>query len=128
MFKKIGMIGAAFATVAGATVAAVPAQAQYYGRGAYDRGYDGDRYGRRYDYNRSYDRGYSNGRRYYDNRRYAYRCRSNGATGTILGAIVGGLLGDAAVGRRGDGTAGAIAGAGVGALAGRAIERSGNRC
>lgn len=147
MIKKIGMVGAALATMAGATVAATPAQAQYYGRGydrsysdrgyygrAYDRSYsDRGSYGdRSYDQRRTYDgyygRGYQDGRRYYDGRRYSYRCRSNGTTGTVLGAIVGGLLGDAAVGRRGDGTAGAIVGAGVGALAGRAVERSGNRC
>ena len=59
MIKKIGMIGAALATVAGATVAAVPAQAQYYGR-SYDRGYS--------------DRGYYNNGRYNDryNGRYGY--------------------------------------------------------
>jgi len=147
MIKKIGMIGAALATVAGATIAAVPAQAQYYGRsydrGYSDRGYYGDRgyYSDRGYYNdrayrgRAYDRYYGNryanrgyGGNYYGQNSYAYRCRSNGTAGTVLGAIVGGLLGDAAVGRRGDGTAGAIAGAGVGALAGRAIERSNNRC
>ena len=125
MLKTIGIIGAALATAA----AAVPAQAQYYGD-RYDRGYAsersyGDRYDRR-DYRRAERRAYRDSRAYYG--RNDYRCRSNGTAGTILGAIVGGLLGDAAVGRRGDETAGAIVGAGAGALAGRAIERSGNRC
>ncbi|HYZ48806.1 MAG TPA: glycine zipper domain-containing protein [Sphingomonas sp.] len=159
MMKKLGLIGAALATAAGGTLAAAPAQAQYYGdygyqggRGYYGDRYSGSRYAERYYGNRGYDSGYDGyygnrgygsrydgyyGRGSYSNRSYygrnsysyGYRCRSSGTTGTVLGAIVGGLLGDAAVGRRGDGTAGAIVGAGVGALAGRAIERSNNnRC
>ncbi len=142
MMKKIGLIGAALATVAGGTLAAAPANAQYYGgyssRGYYGNGYYGNRgyygngynngyYGNRY-YGNRYGTGYYNNRSYYGRHSYTYRCRGNGTTGTILGAIVGGLLGDAAVGRHGDGTAGAIVGAGVGALAGRAIDRSDNRC
>lgn len=130
MLKSIAIIGAALATAA----TAVPAQAQYYGGGDRYAGqrYYGDRYdryqdGRYRDYYRD-GRGYRTSRAYYGRDGYAYRCRSNGTTGTILGAIVGGLLGDAAVGRRGDGTAGAIVGGGVGALAGRAIERNGSRC
>jgi hypothetical protein len=135
MLKTLGIIGAALAT---ATVA-MPAQAQYYGGGYYGRGYDSgrdyygdryynDRYANRYYRDRAYADRYYRGNRAYYGRDGIYRCRSNGTAGTVLGAIVGGLLGDAAVGRRGDGTAGAIAGAGVGALAGRAIERSNNRC
>lgn len=141
MMKKIGLIGVALATAAGTTVAAAPAQAQYYNgyqtsRGYYGNGYYngryahrdyGQRYGNRYVDTR-YNNGYYGNRSYYGRNSYSYRCRSNGTTGTVLGAIVGGLLGDAAVGRHGDGTAGAIVGAGVGALAGRAIERSGDRC
>ena len=50
------------------------------------------------------------------------RCRDNGTGGTIIGAIAGGLLGNAAAGR-GDRGTGTIVGAGVGALAGRAIDR-----
>jgi hypothetical protein len=137
MMKKIGLIGAALATVAGGTLAAAPANAQYYGgyssRGHYGNGYNRGYYGNRNYYgNRHYaDRygtGYYGNRSYYGRHSYTYRCRGNGTTGTVLGAIVGGLLGDAAVGRHGDGTAGAIVGAGVGALAGRAIDRSGDRC
>jgi hypothetical protein len=141
MMKKIGLIGAALATVAGGALAAAPANAQYYGgynggyssRGhygnGYNRGYYGNRdyYGNRYSANR-YGTGYYGNRSYYGRNSYSYRCRGNGTTGTVLGAIVGGLLGDAAVGRHGDGTAGAIVGAGVGALAGRAIDRSDDRC
>lgn len=148
MMKKLGLIGVALATAAGTTIAAAPAQAQYYNgyqtsRGYYGNGYNngryaqrdyrnyGNHYGSRYvdtRYNNGYGNGYYGNRSYYGRNSYSYRCRSNGTTGTVLGAIVGGLLGDAAVGRHGDGTAGAIVGAGVGALAGRAIERSGDRC
>lgn len=141
MIKKIGLIGAALATVAGGTLAAAPANAQYYGGGyssrgyygnGYNRGYYGSRYnngyyGNRY-YGNRYGTGYYGNRSYYGRNSYSYRCRGSGTTGTVLGAIVGGLLGDAAVGRHGDGTAGAIVGAGVGALAGRAIDRSDDRC
>jgi hypothetical protein len=136
MMKKIGLIGAALATVAGGTLAAAPANAQYYrgydSRGHYSNGYYGNRYdSRNYYGNRYYGARYApyyGNRSYYGRHNYTYRCRGNGTTGTILGAIVGGLLGDAAVGRHGDETAGAIVGAGVGALAGRAIDRSGDRC
>jgi len=51
----------------------------------------------------------------------AARC-DRGDGGTIIGAIAGGLLGNAAAGR-GDRGAGTIVGAGVGALAGRALDR-----
>ncbi len=57
------------------------------------------------------------------------RSCSKGTTGLVVGAVVGGLLGKAVVGRRGDRTSGMIVGAGAGALAGRAIEKSRrNRC
>jgi hypothetical protein len=49
------------------------------------------------------------------------RC-DRGTGGTILGAIAGGLIGNAAAGR-GDRGVGTVVGAGVGALAGRAIDR-----
>ncbi len=63
-------------------------------------------------------------------RGYAYSnqyChRRSGTTGTIVGAVGGGLLGHALVG----GTAGTLIGAGAGALGGRAIEKNnlGPRC
>ena len=59
-------------------------------------------------------------RRYYG-RRYYRRC-DRGTGGTIIGAIAGGLLGNAAAGR-GNRGAGTVIGAGAGALAGRAIDR-----
>ncbi|MEG3155419.1 glycine zipper 2TM domain-containing protein [Sphingomonas sp. RB1R13] len=48
-----------------------------------------------------------------------YCHRRSGTTGTIVGAVGGGLLGHAIVG----GTAGTLIGAGAGALGGRAIEK-----
>jgi hypothetical protein len=96
----------------------------------------GNGYYQSYDDGYYRDRGYRNDRRYqnYDNRDYnyrdnGYRCKRGGTTGLIIGAVAGGLLGKAVVGRRGDSTAGVIIGGGAGALAGRAIERNGNnRC
>ena len=99
----------------------------YYARGGYDGYYDRAGYGRP---DRAYgrpDRGYGppprgyrgRGPRYDDRPRY--RC-DRGTGGTIIGAIAGGLLGNAVVGR-GDRAIGTIAGAGAGALAGRAVDR-----
>lgn len=101
------------------------AQAQYFieaghhgghgWRGGYEappdryRGYDG-----RYEDRGLGDRGRRYGRR--------HRCRDRGDGGTIIGAIAGGLLGNAVAGR-GDRTMGTLLGAGGGALAGRAIDR-----
>ncbi|MFA5962751.1 MAG: glycine zipper 2TM domain-containing protein [Sphingomonas sp.] len=130
MFKKLSLTGAALAMGATALIPATPAAAQSYGR-HYERGDDG-RYGDPYQggYRGGYDqRGYDQ-RRYYDQRgyngynrnRYRDQCRK-GDTGTIIGAIAGGLLGNSIAGR-GDRTLGAVLGAGAGALAGRAIERS----
>jgi len=127
MIKKI-----AFSTAIAVTaLTAMPAAAEAQSRNGYSSRYDngtynqGQRYDRRYD-NRRYDRRYANQR--YQNQRYGnhygQRC-SNGSTGTILGAIAGGLLGREIAGR-GDRTVGAIIGAGAGALAGRAIDRDGN--
>lgn len=109
-------------SIGAAAVAPTAAEAQrYYGNGYnnggyYDRGY--------YDRGSNYDRGY-NARRY-DNR-YYYRDRrcSNGGTGTVIGAIAGGLLGRT-VDTRGDRLGGTLIGGVAGALAGRAIDKSGN--
>ena len=111
------------------------ASSQYYGgrdsyrgrndyrRGDYyaDNGYyarDGRHYARAMP---AYDGPPPGYRQTYRDDRVQRRCGS-GTGGTILGAIAGGLLGDAAAGR-GDRGAGAIVGAGVGALAGRAVAR-----
>ncbi|MDN3645815.1 glycine zipper 2TM domain-containing protein [Pontixanthobacter aestiaquae] len=57
-----------------------------------------------------------------------YYCRKeNGTTGLLIGAAVGGLIGNEVAGR-GDRTLGAILGAAGGAILGRAIDRSNSRC
>lgn len=123
-------IATAFVAASIAVVPVAPAMARHHGHDrSYDygtdgyyqnQGYDQPRYDDRYDGDRRYDRRY---RSYRDD-----RC-SKGTGGLIIGAVAGGLLGRAVVGRRGDKTAGAIIGAGAGALAGRAIDRSdGRRC
>jgi hypothetical protein len=124
MFKKIALAAVAATTA----MTAFPAAAEAQGRGYYD----GGRYERSYRdgyYNDRYQRGdryYRGGQRYRGNDRYyssRSRNRCSGTTGTIIGAIAGGLLGDAVVGRRGDETAGALIGGAAGALAGRAIDK-----
>ncbi|OWK29183.1 glycine zipper 2TM domain-containing protein [Sphingomonas mucosissima] len=113
MFKKLSLAGAALAM---STVAMIPAEASA-------QRYYGDRYERQY---RGYDnrdnyRGYrGNDRRYYRNQ----RC-NNGTTGTIVGAIAGGLLGRV-IDSRGDRALGTVLGGVGGAVAGNAIEKSNN--
>ncbi len=106
MIKQLGLFGAALAVSAGAILPASAADAQRYRHDGY--------YGRQY----RGDDGYA---RY----RPVKRC-SDGTTGTIVGAIAGGLLGRA-FDRHGDRSVGTLLGAGGGALAGRAIERDGSR-
>ena len=128
MFKKLSLIGAALAMTGTALIPAAPAAAQ--GRYEYrdDRGYYGDRDYRRDGRSYGRDRGYRDYRRYdRDDRRY-YRDRArskcnDGDGGTIVGAIAGGLAGNAIAGR-GDRTLGTILGGAVGAIAGREIDRS----
>ncbi len=105
---------------------------QGYDRQAYDR--SGDRYADRgyqadyrYDDNQiRYDQsGYD--RRNYGRPTYRYRCQGSGATGTIVGALAGGLIGHGLAGH-GDRTLGVLLGGGAGALAGRAIDKSNSRC
>ena len=119
---RIGMIGlTSVALLWGALLSPVAAQTRYYDAPPeYDRrddgrsGYYWDRRGRP-----PPPPGYYRERaRYRDRHR---RC-DRGTGGTILGAIAGGLLGNAAAGR-GDRGAGSVVGAGVGALAGHAIDR-----
>jgi hypothetical protein len=127
MFKKIAISTAVAASALVAMPAAAEAQSRYGYSSRYDNGYSQrGHYDQRYD--QRYDRRYANQR--YGNQRYGnhyvQRC-SNGSTGTIIGAIAGGLLGREVAGR-GDRTVGAILGGAAGALAGRAIDRSGNSC
>jgi len=130
MMKTLTLAATAIAMTASG-LAATPALAQRYDdqdyayAQAYRDGYNRDD---GYRDRRGYrdDRGYDDGRRYDDRRSYnRSRCRS-GDTGTILGAIAGGLLGNTIAGR-GDRTLGTVLGAGGGALAGRAIEKDGQR-
>ncbi len=102
MFRNFSLAAAALAMGASTLVPISTAEAQ--------RGYNrGDRY----------SQGYYRGR---DDYRARQRCK-DGGTGTIVGAIAGGLLGRT-VDTRGDRTMGTLLGAGAGALAGRAIDRS----
>ena len=122
MIKKLALSTAVAVSALAAVPAAADAQSRY---GYYDSRYNGyhNQY-RRYD--QRYDRRYAN-QRYYNPRYgnyYGNRCRrDDGSTGTILGAIAGGLLGREIAGR-GDRTIGTIIGGAAGALAGRAIDRS----
>ncbi|HLU92185.1 MAG TPA: glycine zipper 2TM domain-containing protein [Pedomonas sp.] len=99
-------------------------------------------YGKRYEDNRGrYERdrhkdrrGKAERRRMKDNdviyrdRNGRYYCkRDDGTTGTIVGAIGGGVLGNV-IAPGGSKTLGTILGAGAGALAGRAIDRGDIRC
>lgn len=94
-----------------------------------------DRYGDRYGYDRP---GTYSGTRYHrtlsendyiyrDNEGRYYCKRDDGTTGTIVGAIAGGVLGNI-IAPGGSKTLGTILGAGGGALAGRAIDRNDIRC
>ena len=117
MIKQFTLAAAALAMGATAIIPATPAAAQRYGDRYYGDRYDRG-YGNRYNDGRYYDRGYR------DN--YSYRARQkckDGDGGTIIGAIVGGLLGNSIAGR-GDKTLGTEIGGAGGAHAGRAIDRS----
>jgi hypothetical protein len=123
MIKKIALSTAVAVSALTALPAAAEAQSRYgyydnYGNGYYNQGYDG-RYDRRYAQRRYQDQRYQNQR--YGNY-YGRRC-SNGSTGTIIGAIAGGLLGREIAGR-GDRTVGTIVGGAAGALIGREVSRN----
>ena len=131
MLKRIIISTAVAASALTALPAAAEAQSRYGYSSRYDNGYYNQGYGYNQGYyaqGRNYNRAYAN-QRYYNQRTYNggyynhYRQRCSGSTGTIIGAIAGGLLGNQVAGR-GDRTLGAILGAGAGALAGRAIDRS----
>lgn len=104
------------------------AQQQYQRQQGYDdqrRQYDDRSY--RYDRHHS-RRGYGNRNYSYNNRYYrgqaygqTYCHQRSGTTGTIVGAVGGGLLGNVIA----RGTAGTLIGAGAGALLGRNVERHG---
>jgi uncharacterized protein YcfJ len=114
MFKKLTIAGAALAMGVTTLVPATPAMAQRY-RDGYSQV---DRYGNPYRQYRGRDYAYRGNRGY----RAAQRCR-DGDGGTIVGALAGGLAGNAIAGR-GDRTLGTILGGVVGAVAGRSIDRA----
>jgi len=116
MFKKLSLAGAAFAIASTALIPAAPAMAQ-----RYDRGYGYSRYDDGYRNDRGYRNYRGQDRRYYSSRR-SDPCK-DGDGGTVIGAIAGGLAGNAIAGR-GDRTLGAILGGAVGAVAGRAIDKA----
>lgn len=118
-------------------------------RPGYSKRVDDSRYGKGNTHNRGdrYDRdvrkggqagkgpGAKSGRRkmtdkdvIYRDRNGRYYCKKDdGTTGTIVGAIGGGVLGNV-IAPGGSKTLGTILGAGVGALAGRAIDRGDIHC
>lgn len=119
MFRK-AIAAAALASMAVVGVA-VPAQARHHdgwggGHGYHHGGYGHGGYGHH---------GYYGGRGGYY--RGGYRCHSGGGTGAIIGALGGGLAGNAIAGP-GDRTVGTLVGAGGGALLGNAIGRHRTRC
>ena len=122
VFGTLRLAGAAL--IAASLLAPTAASAQAYPIAYYDGGHDHDRPRDRDGYARQVED------RDRDDqpppRRGDYRQReqcNHGSAGTILGAIAGGLLGNAAVGRHGNRTAGTLAGAGAGALVGRSADR-----
>lgn len=105
------------AAVAAAAMPVAAAQAQ-------DYGWRGDSQG--WDPSHSYDRSYHEHRtmgpddRVYRGHDGRYYCkRSNGTTGLVLGAVGGGVVGNAL----GGGTLGTLLGAGGGALLGRHLDK-----
>ena len=154
--RKFIIAAALAATIAPtAAMADPPPWAPAHGRRDHDRGdyrRDRDRSDwssyRRYDYNRPdtrYGRYYDASRYYRDGRYYQerrltrgdriyrgndgrYYCRrSDGTTGLIIGAVAGGLLGNALDNGRSS-TLGTLIGAGGGALIGRSIDRGNVKC
>jgi hypothetical protein len=118
MIKKLALSTAVAVSALAAVPAAADAQSRY---GYYDTRHNG--YQNQY---RGYDRHYDGRYNQRYGNYYGNRCRrDDGSTGTILGAIAGGLLGREIAGR-GDRTVGTIIGGAAGALAGRAIDRDGN--
>lgn len=126
MFKKLVPIALALSTLS------APALARDHWGDGYDRGYGRGDYGyvhapRGGGY---YDRGYYDRGGYYGGGRggYGYRdsCRGSNADGTILGAIAGGVIGNAASPYdRGRGT---VLGAIAGGFVGNRIDAHSGRC
>jgi hypothetical protein len=131
---KKSMFGAlALSLLAAPMALPAPALAQWHGghgRGGPDRGWHGDRHDWNPQGSYHYDRRYQSRRLGRDDMVYRghdgrYYCRRNdGTTGLVIGAIGGGLLGNAVGGN----TLGTLLGAGGGALLGRSIDRGNVKC
>ena len=90
-------------------------------------GYEADRYYRE-DNNQSHDRQISRDERIYRGRDGRYYCRrSDGSTGLIVGAIAGGVLGNA-IAPGGSEFLGTVLGAVAGGAAGQAIDQNDVHC
>ena len=90
----------------------------------YGRGYGYDRPGNYNGGPRHHRRRLGNNDQIYRDRDGRYYCkRDDGTTGTIVGALAGGVLGNV-IAPGGSKTLGTILGAGGGALAGRAIDKN----
>ncbi len=125
--KKFLLAAAAVATI-GTPLATAPAFAQHHNN-RNDHGWRGG--DQNWDPANSYDGRHRSARRLgrddqvyrgHDNRYYCRR--SDGTTGTVIGAVGGGLAGNLL----GGGTLGTLLGAGGGALLGRSIDRGNVKC
>ncbi|WP_343614857.1 glycine zipper 2TM domain-containing protein [Novosphingobium sp.] len=124
MRRKLLSIGLASLVLMSATpvLADPPPWAPAHGRRDHDedRGYDRGRY--------EGPRRLGRGDRIWRGDDGQYYChRSNGSTGLVVGAALGGLLGNQVAGR-GDRTLGTILGAAGGGLLGREIDRGNVQC
>ncbi len=127
--KTMLMAAVAVATMS-APLATAPVLAQPYGDRGNDHGWHGG--DRNWDPADHYDRNYHGGARrlgrddqVYRGRDNRYYCRrSDGTTGTVIGALGGGAAGALL----GGGTLGTLLGAGGGALLGRSIDRGHVKC
>jgi hypothetical protein len=110
MFRKLLTAAALTAATLGSLTVAAPAEARWHhGGGYYDRGY-----------HRHYGAGWGRND-------YGRRCYDRGNGGLAIGAVAGGLAGNAIAGH-GDKTLGTVIGAVGGGLIGRSIDRHDGRC
>lgn len=109
---------------------AAPAAAQWHEpvqQAGWNGGYDGGYQGGYYDDGRYDNTGWNGNRRNGWNGNDGYCRRSSGTTGTIVGAVAGGVIGNQVAKRR-DKTVATVAGAVVGGLLGRSIARGRTVC
>jgi hypothetical protein len=106
MFRKLLTAAALTATTLGGLAITAPAEARWH---------------------HGYDRGYHHRGAGWGHDRYGYRCYDRGNGGLAIGAVAGGLAGNAIAGH-GDKTLGTVLGAVGGGLVGRSIDRHDGRC